>query len=264
MMPENSIDGFVKALDLGVTTLEMDICISQDKKIVVSHEPYISDVICLDKNGEELNVEIGELNMYKMDYEEIKKYDCGSLKNSKFPNQVNKLSFKPLLSEVVKTSEVYAKESNQNPPYYNIEIKSQSQYDNQFHPEPAEFCELLMNEVKKYKLQDRVIIQSFDIRPLRYLSENYPDIRLAYLTENQLSHKHNLQKLGFELDIYSPQYEYVTQKMIDDLHEKNIAIIPWTVNSKSIMVDLIKMGVDGLISDYPNVLVDVVDSLGLN
>ena len=112
LMPENSIDGFLKALDLGATTLEMDIAISKDGKVVVSHEPYISNSICTTLSGDSLVVEAGELNMYQMTYEEIKNYDCGSLRSNKFPEQQLQKSVKPLLEEVLQKSESAARSSN--------------------------------------------------------------------------------------------------------------------------------------------------------
>ena len=102
LLPENSIPAFIKAVELGVTTLELDVCISKDMKVVVSHEPFMNHVFCLGPDGEELSDDPFETNLFKMDYQQISSFDCGSRPNPRFPNQELRAVPKPLLADVFK------------------------------------------------------------------------------------------------------------------------------------------------------------------
>jgi len=133
-MPENTIAAFTACLDLDVNYLELDVVISKDKQVVVSHEPFMSADICLFPNGSAIPEDTAhQLNLYQMDYAEIKTYDCGSKPHPRFPDQVKMNVPKPLLSEVF--TEVQRK-AGKGKVKYNIELKSQAQYDNVYHPAP--------------------------------------------------------------------------------------------------------------------------------
>jgi glycerophosphoryl diester phosphodiesterase len=99
-----------------------------------------------------------------------------------------------------------------------------------------------------------VIIQSFDFRTLQYLHQKYPAIKTAMLIEadDKRSFDEQLMDLGFTPTIYSPAYQLVNEKLIEKCHAKNMKVIPWTVNDKATIEELKMMGVDGIISDYPN------------
>ena len=105
LYPENSTIGFLKSLHLGVSTIELDVVISKDKKVVVSHEPWISKNICVDQNGNRIINDKEDFNIYSMDYNDIKKFDCGIIGNDKFPDQKKISVFKPTLNHVIKTVE---------------------------------------------------------------------------------------------------------------------------------------------------------------
>lgn len=255
LMPENSIPAFIKALELGVTTLEMDVVISLDKKVVVSHEPWFNPEICITGSGvnQELK-KIESLNIYRMKYEEIKTYDCGSKENPKFPMQEKIAVYKPLLSEVFDTVIAYCKKNLIAIPYFNIEIKSEAAYDKIYTPEPSEYCNLVMTVISQYSLNKNCIIQSFDIRSLKFMHLNFPKIPLAFLSESIKNVAEIKNQLGFYPEIFSPDKILVSQELINICHEKNIKVIPWTVNDTSQITELISWGVDGIITDYPNKL----------
>jgi glycerophosphoryl diester phosphodiesterase len=161
---------------------------------------------------------------------------------------------KPLLSEVIDSVKQYMMASRRPMPFYNIETKTQPEFDDVFHPKPAEFVELLMAVIKEKGIEDHVIIQSFDFRTLQYLHQKYPAIRTAMLIEDyeQRSFKEQLEALGFKPSIYSPAYQLVNERLVKNCHKQKIQIIPWTVNTKEEITSLKKMGVDGIISDYPD------------
>lgn len=97
LFPENSLPAFEKAIDLGVTTLELDLAITKDHKVVVSHEPYMNSVICFDPDGNTIDASMErKYNLYQMTHEEIKQFDCGSKVHSNYPNQKKLKTYKPL------------------------------------------------------------------------------------------------------------------------------------------------------------------------
>lgn len=253
LLPENSIVGMKKALDLGVQVLELDVVISKDRKVVVSHDPYFTSEISMKPDGDKISVEEEKLhNLFNMTYAEIKKYDVGSKHNARFPEQMNFPTYKPLLSELIDSVDVYAKLKGMKMPYFNIEIKSTPQTDGLFHPEPPEFTELVLEVCKSKMIMERMNIQSFDVRPLRLIHNKYPDVTLAFLTANPKTIAVNLEELGFTPDIYSPYYKTVSAEAVTYCHEKRMKIIPWTVNTKEEIQILIDLKVDGIITDYPN------------
>ena len=255
LMPENTIAAMLKAIDLGVNTLEMDAVITSDKQVILSHEPFFNHEITLRPDGREVSAEEEKtLNIYKMTFAETQTYDVGLKPNPRFPKQEKRRATKPLLSAVIDSVEAYCKKKGITPPNYNIETKSTPVTDGQYHPTPAEFVDLLMGIVR-YKLIDkRVIIQSFDERTLQYLHQKHPSVKTALLVEyeDSRSFEAQLKDLGFTPTIYSPAYALVTPTLIEQCRKLNMLVIPWTVNNEAQMKLLKAMGVDGLITDYPN------------
>lgn len=256
LMPENTIPAFLHAVKLGVTTLELDVVISQDHQVVVSHDPFMSAAICLDPSGREISkVDEKDHNLYRMTYEEIKQYNCGSKPHPGFPGQENQRACKPLLSMVVDTVERYTRENNLDPVWYNIETKCKPETDGLFHPQPTEFVAILIEVIQDLGIADRVSIQSFDIRTLHLVKELFPSISTVLLVQNIKSIDKNLEELGFNPDVYSPNYHLLKKRSIEELHARGIRVIPWTVNRTKDMERLIGWGVDGIITDYPNQLI---------
>lgn len=253
MKPENTIPAFIAALNEGVTTLELDLAVTKDRQLVVSHEPWMSAEICLHPDGTPIHKkEEHALNIYQMTYAEIVQYDCGSSGNAQFPEQEKMKVHKPLLRDVIVAVENHIKNFSLYEVDYNIEIKSLPAGDNLYHPAPAEFSDLVYQLVSQYLPLERVIIQSFDFRVLRYFHQKYPEVRLAALVENTRTPEENLAELGFMPHIYSPYYKRLTPEQVVALKSRNIRVIPWTVNEPEDMKRLKSWGVDGLITDYPN------------
>jgi glycerophosphoryl diester phosphodiesterase len=253
LRPENTIPAFIIGLDSGVTTVELDVAITRDKRIVVSHEPWMSASICQQPDGSAISQgEEKSFNLYEMNYDDIAKFDCGSKGNEKFPEQVTMKVSKPLLEDVIIAIEHHIKSHLLYEVDYNIEIKSAPAGDNKFHPKPEVFSDLVYNLVDQYLPLERVVIQSFDFRVLKYWHKKYPDIRLAALIENTKTVDANLKALGFQPSVYSPSFKLLTREKIDYLKRKKIRVIPWTVNEIEDMQRMLKWKVDGFITDYPD------------
>ena len=253
LMPENSIPGFLLALDSGVTTLELDVVITKDKHVIVSHEPWMSATICQDSLGNAIQEkDEKKLNIYSLTYEQVKQYDCGSRGNKDFPRQQKMVSTKPLLSDLIAAAEYHIKSYGMYEVDYNIEIKSTAGSDKKFHPPIEEFSDLVYKLVDEYLPLERVVIQSFDFRVLKYWHKKYPHIRLSALVQNTKSIESNLQDLGFKPHAYSPYFKLLTRDKVQYLRSQKIRVIPWTVNEVSDMLSLKGMGVDGFITDYPD------------
>jgi glycerophosphoryl diester phosphodiesterase len=255
LMPENTIPAMIRALELGVHTLEMDAVISKDKKVVVSHEPFFGWEISTTPSGMSFTQkDEKQYNLYRMDYGEIRKWDVGLKPNPRFPGQQKMNAYKPLLEDLIDTVEQYLRIRKLPLVHYNIETKSMPSTDNVFHPEPEIFTDLLMEVIKRKNLESRTIIQSFDERTLQVMHKKYPSVRTALLVEgfNKKTAAENLQELGFTPSIYSPEFYLVTTELVDYCHAKGIKVIPWTVNDKKNMDRLKEMKTDGVITDYPD------------
>ncbi|MGE0770072.1 MAG: glycerophosphodiester phosphodiesterase family protein [Cyclobacteriaceae bacterium] len=253
LMPENTIPAFILALDSGVTTIELDLAVTSDKRIVVSHEPWMAASICLDSSGNEIpEKEEMTHNIFKMTYEQVSRFDCGSKINERFPQQAKIKATKPLLEDVIVAVEDRIKSKTLFEVDYNIEIKSSPKGDNVFHPTPEVFSDMVYQLLNEYLPMERIVIQSFDFRVLKYWHKKYPRVRLAALVEDQKPVSSHLDQLGFQPNIYSPYYKLLTNEKVDYLHERKIKVIPWTVNEINEMMALKGMGVDGLITDYPD------------
>lgn len=259
LYPENTITAFIEAIKLGVNTLEMDVVISKDLQVVVSHEPWMNDLFCTrpDNDYVESNSQ-DQYNLFQMDYAEIATYDCGKRGNQEFPSQKKIAEHKPLLSEVLTKVEAFLKENKLAEITYNIEIKSEPEHDFIFQPEPKTFVNLLYKELKKHKCLNRIYLQSFDVRILKEIKKQDPKMKLALLVENEESVESNLKLLGFKPEIYSPYFYFVNENLVKELKAKNIQLIPWTVNEIDDMKNLIALGVDGIITDYPDRLIKLV------
>ncbi len=253
LVPENTIPSFLKALEFGVDTLELDVVISRDNQIVVSHEPWFASVISLDKNGNPIPEDKEkEFNIYKMDYAEIKLFDVGSLGNKGFPEQQKMKIHKPLLKEVFSEVQKYIRKNKLKQVRYNIEIKSNPAGDNVYHPVTSVFARLIYDEVLANKMQKNVIIQSFDVRPLQELRKLPVKLPLALLVGNKDGIEKSIANLGFQPDTYSPHFSLVDEATVAYCRERNIKIVPWTVNEIADLERMKKFDLDGIITDYPD------------
>lgn len=255
LMPENTIPAMYKALDLGVTTLEMDVVISKDEQVVVSHDPYFNSAISTKPDGSYLKAgEDKNYVLFSMEYAEIQKWDVGKKGHPLFAKQQRMAAIKPRLADLIDSVETYVAKTNRPKPFYNIETKCSPAGDGKLHPGPEKFVSLLMTVLKDKKIEKRVVVQSFDMRTLKVLHQQFPKMATAYLLDaNQAPNiELNVFKLGFTPSIYSPEFRSVTPEMIKICHTKGMRIIPWTVNDAAEIKRLKDLGVDGIISDYPN------------
>lgn len=290
LLPENTIPAMLNAVKLGAKTLELDVVISADGKVVVSHDTYMSATFMSKPDGTEIDkTDEKNHNIYQMAYDSVRKYSLGIKTHPMFPEQEKLKSHKPLLSDLIDSVEAYVKLNNLKPVYYNIETKCSPLGDDKFHPKPAIFVQSLMQVINQKNIKPRLIIQSFDVRTLQILHQTEPSVKLAILVQGkmnltadqlkkygltaqeveayfkQMNAKkagldEDLANLGFTPAIYSPYYSGVDAAMVKKVHEKNMLILPWTVDKKEDMIALAKMGVDGIITNKPDLLIELVGS----
>ncbi|TZF98523.1 glycerophosphodiester phosphodiesterase (plasmid) [Chryseobacterium panacisoli] len=281
LYPENTIPAMKNALKMNITTLEMDLAITKDKKVILSHDAFLSPELVTKADGTYIPKDSGfYYKIYEMPYAKIKTFDVGLKKLNNYPDQKKMMAQKPLLSEVIDACEAYARELKRPLPFYNIETKTRPFSDNIFHPEPKEFVDLMMKIIVEKKIQDRVIIQSFDPRTLEILHKEYPKIMTALLVEKVDDKKRAQQQayfknipvekfkmypdhlsgvagdmkfLSFTPSIYSPEHSLVTPQLVQECHLLGMKVIPWTVNTKERLKELKDMGIDGVISDDPRI-----------
>lgn len=258
LMPENTTQAMLEAIRLGVKTLEMDVHISRDKQVFLSHNPYMSAEFMLKPDGSAIRPEQEKTwVLYQMPYATIKEFDVGSKAHPLFPTQKKFKTHMPLLSDVIAEAEAFTLKAHLPSLYYNIEIKSVPSGDGFLHPTVPEYVDLVVQILQEKNIVNRAIIQSFDVRALQYMHAKYPAIQTAYLIENKLSLAENIAKLGFIPTIYSPESILVEEALVAEAHCQGMLIIPWTVNQPAQMQQLIALGVDGLITDYPDRVANV-------
>lgn len=261
LMPENTTEGFLKAIEIGVSTLEMDVVISGDMQVIVSHEPYFNHEISTKPDGTPVKkAEELDLNIYKMSFEEIQSFDVGLLTHPRFPDQKKIKCHKPALKEVIIQSESYTAEKNLQPVKYNIEIKRVPSYDHTYHPEASVFVQLVYKVITDNGIRDRTTIQSFDATSLKEVKKLDNQISTALLVDFSEQYLSKIDELGFIPEILSPHYMLVNTAMKDYCISHRIKLIPWTVNTEQQIQKLLEIGVDGIISDYPDRVMEVIRS----
>ena len=255
LMPENTIPAMIKGIQLGVTTLEMDAVITKDKKVILSHEPFFSADISTTPDGKTYTAaEEKKYNLYQMTYAEVETWDVGSKPHPRFPRQQKMKVHKPLLADVIDSVELYLSTSKLSTVQYNIETKTNPVTDNIYHPAPEEFVQLLLAVINEKGIKNKTIIQSFDIRTLQIIHRIDSTIKTALLIEgyNKKSAEENCKQLGFTPTIYSPEFNLVNEDLVSYCKKNNMLLIPWTVNDKANIDRLREIGVDGIITDYPD------------
>jgi glycerophosphoryl diester phosphodiesterase len=255
LMPENSLPSFLKAMEFrDVVTLELDLAVSKDNQLIVSHEPWFNPDICTsgpeapDSSGK---MHKGHVKLYALTAGEIRTWDCGSKGNPRFPDQEKQPVWKPTLREVVNTIRLRYPD---RPVRWNIEIKSQPDWDGTLTPPIADYVALVVAELRYLGLGGSITVQSFDVRALQEMHRQAPEYQLALLVENVNGVKKNVKKLGFTPAIYSPYYKLLNKKAVRRCHDMGMRVVPWTVNEVNDMRKLIRLGVDGIITDYPNLI----------
>ncbi len=260
LLPENSIPGFIRALDLGVTTLELDVVVSADGQVVVSHDPVMSAVICRHPDGRPVE-EGTRIRLFELDMAAISTFDCGTRVHPSFPDQQIMPVSKPLLRDVVRAAERHASSTGRAAPLYNVETKSRREGDGVDHPEPGLFVDLVIQVLRDEGVAERSILQSFDPRTLAAADRSGWTHDLAILVSEdqgdllELPVERWKEELGFQPTILSPHWKLVSERLVARVHEHGMKVIPWTVNNPLDMQRMISMDVDGLITDYPDRLV---------
>jgi glycerophosphoryl diester phosphodiesterase len=257
LFPENTTEGFIRAVKLGITHLELDVAITADSQVVVSHEPWFNRRVCTSPEGKKIK-HGSQGNFYKMKYTEIKKYDCGQLFYPDFPKQEKFAAGKPLLKDMIAAVEKYCSDNKLPPVTYLIEIKSRKIGDNKFHPAPKRFASLVYETIKALSISDRFILQSFDQRPLKEIRKLDSTLKLALLVIRGANVKKKMKQLGFTPYAYGPCHKYIKKKMITDAHSLGMKVLVWTVNDPREAKTLVGYGVDGIITDYPDSVRDTL------
>lgn len=257
--PENTLEGFTIALADGVTTLEMDVVLTADTVPLLSHEPYLNPLICLDSTGQEL-ADTARPNIFKMKVAQVQRYDCGSRRHPDFPGQSPVEAVKPTLLEAILHGEQAALQLNRPDPRYNVEIKSRPAWDGRYYPSVEIYVDAVVEAIRETGIGKRAMLQSFDPRALRYAHQAYPQIKLALLAEKEdPSLAQRIKTLGFKPAVYSPESSRLTSaRQVKELQSQGFAVIPWTVNEINRAKELKDWGVDGLITDYPQRLISAL------
>ena len=249
--PENTIPAFLSAVKKGAAVIELDVVISKDQKVVVSHETFMSAQYMSDIEGDPITKEKERsYNLFEMTYDSIKKFDSGSRGNVGFPAQQKMKTYKPLLSEMIDSVENYIARNKLKPVRYNIEIKSEKEDYGKRQPQPEQFCAMVMKVIKDKGVEKKINIQSFDPVILNVMNKSYPKTIIAFLTGEGNLIK-NLSKLDFTPEIYSPNFKLLNKEEVDSLRFMKIKIIPWTVNEDKDIDRMLELKVDGIITDYP-------------
>jgi glycerophosphoryl diester phosphodiesterase len=276
---ENSIEGFEHTFALGIKAIEFDVLISKDKIPVLSHDFHLDPSMTKDEAGNWLKDP--ELKFFDKSYDELNKYNIVSFDpESKYGKRFKKQ--KPVMNaKIPKLSDLFelALKENNKDVFLNLEIKS-TPIRIGLTPSPSETVSLILKDIDKYKLEDRIVISSFDWRILLELKKKNPKILRSFLTLQQdLSTKKKtifedspwlgkkfpsedlflLPKIikSLEGHVWSVFYRDVTKQNIDLAHELGLAVIVWTVNRESDIVRMIEHGVDGIITDYPKKTQDI-------
>jgi len=262
LLPENTIEAFIKAVDLGVTTLELDVVISKDSQVIVSHEPFFNHEISTHPDGKDITEDNQmSFNIFEMNYEEIKRYDVGIKGHPKFPIQSKIKTYKPTLFAVIDTVEHYILSKNLPPVNYNIEIKYSKNEENVYHPTAEAFTKLVYDLIISKGIKDKCNVQCFDEKPLNILHRMDDKIATAFLVGDTGYVETKLAKLDFEPTIYSPHYKLVNDELVKYCHKNGLKIIPWTVNEEQDITKIINMGVDGIITDYPDKVIEIYEGI---
>ncbi len=281
LLPENTLEGFRKALELGVSTLELDLGVTRDRRVVVSHDRHLNPAICRRADG----AAVKALPLRELDLAEVQALDCGSLNpdRRRFPEPPRKNlpgARVPTLAEVFDLARRFGDDAVR----FNVEIKVDPTVDDTVPLE--DFVALVLDLVRERGLAPRVTVQSFDWRALELVKRRAPDVETAALLAPDTLAPEWLNGLDPEavggtslgllsaaashVDVFSPYWRLVTPgsprylgSSVADLKAAGFPVVPWTVNSKRGMKKMLALGVDGLITDYPDVLLELLAERGV-
>lgn len=258
LLPENTLPSFGKAIDFGVHAIELDIIMTKQGDIVVSHEPWINPFICIDPSGKPYeNAE--RINLYEMPLKEIQQINCGGLVHPDFPYQQIYSTFKPTLKEVLDYLHFYYADWLASKPTtfldqikLNIEVKSDPNWYEHHQLSPQNTAQLLHEFIDQHAIGHLCLVQSFDIAFLESFYQLDPTMYLGLLVDEHEDIQEKLHSLSFLPHFCNPYYGLVTPELMDFLHRQEILSLCWTVNRQEDAVQMIIAGVDGIITDYPD------------
>ncbi len=284
LLPENTLPAFANALSMGVDTLELDINVTRDNAIVVSHERALNPDLARDASGN--YIAPPGIPFAKLSLDEVKTYDVGQIRPGSaygrpFPDQHALPG-----TRIPKLAEVFdlVRRSGDTHVRLNIETKIDPDHPDQ-SPEPERFVTLLLDLLKAEKFSDRVMVQSFDWRTLQLVQKLAPAIPTVYLTiqagrsptisldqasrwtagfnpaDHDRSVPRTIKAAGGA--IWSPFFRDVDAALIAESHRLGLKVVVWTVDKTDDMARLIDLGVDGIISDNPDLLRKVAAEKGL-
>jgi glycerophosphoryl diester phosphodiesterase len=243
--PENTIEGFKKALTFPIDGVEWDVVMNKDKQLVISHEPYFSSTFCLDKEGKNIDNE-KEHNIYLMSQPEIETFDCGTKHHPRFPQQEKVKEYKPLAQACFDSIDFSSK-------IILYEIKSEKKEYGKSQPHPADFAKQILAEVENFKYKQNIIFMSFDPAILEEIQKITNEYKIVYLTYLPFkSSKKFLNDLTFKPYALGMFYKTIRKSKVKNLKRRGVKTFAWTVNSKKEAQKLIRKGIHGIITDYPN------------
>ena len=254
LMPENTVTAMKNALDLGVNTLELDLQVSADGQVVVSHDAYMHSRYATRPDGSDVRPDDPKEYIYTMPYDSVAMYDTGLKKSTVWPEKACVPEHKPLASELLDFTESYAREHGMTMPRYNIEIKSKvGKTEGKNWPEYHEFVDRCVELLLSKGLGDRLVIQSFDVRALNYMHEKYPQLVLSYLVDkDDTDFDAYMSLLDFTPEWLSPHYTNTDAELCRKAWDRGMKIVPWTADAPDDIKRLVDLKVDAIISNYPD------------
>lgn len=261
LLPENTLPAFLHALELGVDVLELDVVISADHQVVISHEPWLAARLGRGPAGERIDPRREQdYNLYQLPYATIQQCVVGEWPHPDFAGQHPHTSTRPLLREMLRTVEAAGQRLGRPSVGYSIELKSTPAGDEIFHPAPAQFVELVLAEVQAAAVQARTTLLSFDARILQAARRQAPTQALCLLSEVPTSVTRLFEQLGFVPDVFGPDFQLLSPALIQKLSTlyPALRLVPWTVNEISDLHTAIQWGVAGVTTDYPDRLLTLL------
>lgn len=254
VLPENSLPALEHALALGVDTLEFDTGVSKDGVVIVMHDQTINPVICQYKDGSEIE---NELWLHQLTLAQIKEFDCGSKRNPRFDKQALAPGTEiPTLAEVFEMVK-HSSHPTANSVRFNIETKSNPDLPHA-QSSAKEFVEAIATLVHQYGFESRVILQSFDPATLIAAKEFAPELQRSILLRHKPDDWVEAAE-AVDADIISPHHSVIDRGSVRAIQDAGLAVIPWTANSKRQWTRLIKLEVDGIITDDPEALLTYLE-----
>ncbi|HNY42627.1 MAG TPA: glycerophosphodiester phosphodiesterase [Bryobacteraceae bacterium] len=241
VLPENTIPAFEYAIAAGADMLELDLAVTKDDVLVVSHDPVVNRKICAGPEG--------ETRIRFLTLAEVKAFDCGARANPEFPKQKAAPGTRiPTLDEVLALA---AKRAGFG---FNIEIKSDPRKP-ELQPEPAEFAKLVVDAIRRHKAEKRVMVQSFDFRTVVAVRAIAPDLKLCALYGGMPKDFSAISQEAGGTPIVAPNFAIVSREAVDKAHDAGLQVIPWTANTADVWDRLIEAGVNAIITDDPAALI---------